>query len=82
LKARLVCGDLEFHSRTVLMLTIASFLLSLLILRQPMLRYALPVAALLVFPAANFLCEMSRSSLGDGWPWRHSFYRWTYAGYR
>ena len=29
-----------------------------------MLRYALPVAVLLVFPAAKSLCEMSRSSVG------------------
>ena len=31
-----------------------------------MLRYTLPVAALLAFPAAKSLCEMSRSSIGRG----------------
>jgi YVTN family beta-propeller protein len=50
--------------QTVLFLAIVFFVISVFVLRQPMLRYALPVAMLLVFPAANSLCEMSRSSIG------------------
>ena len=49
---------------TLLFLAGVSFVCSILVLRQPMLRYALPVAVLLVFPAAKSLCEMSRSSVG------------------
>jgi YVTN family beta-propeller protein len=51
---------------TFFTLTIVCFVVSLLVLRQPMLRYTLPVAALLVFSVANSLCEMSRSSIGRG----------------
>jgi hypothetical protein len=46
------------------MLTMISFMASILALRQPMLRYTLPVAVLLVFPAANTLWEMSRKPVG------------------
>ncbi|HEU0006050.1 MAG TPA: glycosyltransferase family 39 protein [Terriglobia bacterium] len=58
-------GDFEFRShQDVFMLTMISFVVSILALRQPMLRYTLPVAVLLVFPAANTLWEMSRKPVG------------------
>ena len=65
--APFVKGEFDgmLHSQqTVFMLTIISFVLSIFILRQPMLRYTLPVAALLVFPAANSLWEISRKPVG------------------
>src|SRR5258706_9426492 len=43
----------ELSPQSILLLAILSFVLSILILRQPMLRYTLPVAALLVFAAAH-----------------------------
>jgi hypothetical protein len=45
--------------RVMLALTVASFALSIVLLRQPLLRYALPATVFLIFPAANALSEAS-----------------------
>jgi YVTN family beta-propeller protein len=50
--------------RLVLALTVVSFVLSMVLLRQPLLRYTLPVTVFLIFPTANFLSGESVK------PWR------------
>src|SRR5207249_4830597 len=50
--------EVSLSHQTVLFLAVFFFVLSILILRQPMLRYTLPAAVLLVFPTANSLWKM------------------------
>jgi YVTN family beta-propeller protein len=45
--------------RLMLALTVVSFVVSMVLLRQPLLRYTLPVTVFLIFPTANFLSEES-----------------------
>jgi YVTN family beta-propeller protein len=47
------------HLHLILGLMLVSFVLSMVLLRQPMLRYALPVMVFLIFPTANFLSQQS-----------------------